>query len=1093
MYLIVLPKVTKASLHALTQSKEFLSSFFFIRLYSQLISHNNQFICHFTPFGLSGLPYLEYFAVLNFIDRLYRAISKLTNDFGGFIARLSPNIQALLSFRITCICFVSVFIRQNSAYAQGPVLANHPQPEILSSSEFLNTHSGFISYDIEVDSIGYIYFLGPDGLRKFNGSSIKMLSAAKGRTTLGFSSIFKDYKGMFWLHGKAGLGYVRNDTIHTYSLDETPLKKHGKWLESFYRDSSGTLHISARDKGYFSISSTGKVTDESASFAHLTGFGVTRLSDGTPFLFSVGKNLKSKDSLDLFYVDKSGKVDVITTFARNGYLFKSYLVEHADKSLSLSPGNKTIIRFFRDSLIHKYQFKYKIIQLFTDSRNALWVGTLDQGFFKVMNNDFENSQQFWEGAAAVAAEDQQGGLWVKSDSTSFGYMPQPNIDHYSKNNAYPYFNSIHYVLDKGKQVICAAPPKGIYAFGDSISYIDIPTKKHIEGTRRYYRYPLEMRYDTVKKHLWVAYKDELMRYDGLDWASFPIDPLQFSNRVTVDLKTSTTGELIGATANFLYQLRNDSLVIISETSPAKIRSFDLAEDGKVWINSHNGVWVLKNKVFYRPLPQMPTSLLKPCAFIAYTQGCAWVQSMDDTLYQISDSAKPVRSRDGKHPRLVSYSVAPNGDLWGFSGQEHPSLYRIRTEAGRPIAQPFAFNDHGAQNSWTDRFVVTKKAIYSATNYGLFTCKLEELQEEYRKAIVVIDELRINHKKADIQTEHTLSYTENYLHLTFDAIGFRKLPVTYRYRLRGLDSTWLESEFQQVQYTNLSPGFYEFTVQAKIGSQGAWSSPQSIKLRITPPYWETTWFRLVILLAVVGLVALASILWTKRVRRNEQMKAQVSLEMSRLELRALKAQINPHFIFNAISSVMFYLSQNQADDAESYLERFSRLIRMVLEKSEKSSVPLHEEIELLRHYVSLESERFDGAEIEFNVAYEGINPEEVNIPPALFQPYIENAIWHGLKPKNGQRLISLSFSKETDSLHVLIEDNGIGRAASAKIGTGKRKHRSLGMMIASRRIEILNRENLKHVEVEDIQDTSGQVSGTRIRLYIPLQQSSKRVK
>lgn len=1093
MYLIVVAKGNQGGPPCTDSIKGVPLEFLFIHFRFQLISHNNQFIHHSTPFGLSGLLYLEYFAVLNFIDRLYREISKLTNDFAGFIARQSPNIQALLSFRIICICFVSVFIHHNSAYAQGPVLANHPQPEILSSSEFLNTHSGFLSYDIEVDSLGYVYFLGPDGLRKFNGSSIKMLSAAKGRTTLGFSSIFKDYKGMFWLHGRAGLGFVRNDTIHTYSLDETPLKKHGKWLESFYRDSLGTLHISPRDMGYFSISSTGRVTDESASFTQLTGFGVTHLSDGTPFLFSVGKDFNKRDSLDLFYVDKSGKADVITRFARNGFLFKSYLVEHADKSLSLSPGNKTIIRFFRDSLIHQYQFKYKIIELFTDSRNTLWVGTLDQGFFKVTDNNFENSQRFWKGAAAVTAEDQQGGLWVKSDSTSFGYLPHPNIDHFSKNNAYPYFNDIHYVMDKGEQVICAAPPKGIYTFGDSISYFDIPTKKHEEGTMRHYRYPLNMCYDTVKQYLWIAYKDELMRWDGLDWRSFLLDPTQFSNSITVDLKTNSKGELVGATTKFIYQLINDSISIISKASPARIRSFDLAENGKIWVNSHKGVWVLKNKTFYRPLPQMPPSLLKPCAFIAYTQGCAWVQSIDDTLYQISDSAKPVRSRDGKYPRLVSYSVAPNGDLWGFSGQENPSLYRIRTEPDRPIAQPFAFNDHGVQNSWADRLVVTEKAIYSATNYGLFTCKLQELQEEYRKAIVVIDELRINHKKTDIQTDHTLSHTENYLHLIFDAIGFRKLPVTYRHRLRGLDSTWLESEFQQVQYTNLSPGFYEFTVQAKIGSQGAWSNPQSIKLRITPPYWKTTWFRLVILLVVVGLVALASILWTKRVRRNEQMKAQVSLEMSRLELRALKAQINPHFIFNAISSVMFYLSQNQADDAESYLERFSRLIRMVLEKSEKSSVPLNEEIELLRHYVSLESERFDGAEIEFDVAYEGINPEEVNIPPALFQPYIENAIWHGLKPKKGQRLISLSFSKETDSLLVLIEDNGIGRAASAKIGTGKRKHRSLGMMITSRRIEILNRENLKHVEVEDIQDTGGQVSGTRIRLYIPLQQSSKRVK
>ena len=229
------------------------------------------------------------------------------------------------------------------------------------------------------------------------------------------------------------------------------------------------------------------------------------------------------------------------------------------------------------------------------------------------------------------------------------------------------------------------------------------------------------------------------------------------------------------------------------------------------------------------------------------------------------------------------------------------------------------------------------------------------------------------------------------------------------------------------------------------------------------------------------------------RKIEQLEArlqtqEISKQITDLRVKALRAQMNPHFLFNSLNAIQECIITQQTDAAVSYLAKFSKLVRLILENSESQTISLAKEIETLYLYLDVEGLRFaEKFKYQINVKTH-LDPSLLSIPPMLVQPYAENAIWHGLLNKNGERFLKIDFSSDDDSLFVSIEDNGIGRqkADSFKNPT-KKEHTSLGMKLTSERINILNELNPTDAkaEIEDLFDKKGASAGTRIKLTLPL--------
>lgn|GEM_PF-3847134 len=203
--------------------------------------------------------------------------------------------------------------------------------------------------------------------------------------------------------------------------------------------------------------------------------------------------------------------------------------------------------------------------------------------------------------------------------------------------------------------------------------------------------------------------------------------------------------------------------------------------------------------------------------------------------------------------------------------------------------------------------------------------------------------------------------------------------------------------------------------------------------------------------------------------------------------ALRKQMNPHFIFNSLNSIQSFILQNDKLSANIYLSKFAGLMRKVLENSQHHLITFEKEIEVLTLYIELEEQRFDN---KFNCSWiidPTIDIVSHKLPPLILQPYIENAIWHGLLHKDGDRMLTISLMKNADQLICTIEDNGIGRVAAMAISKNKSNHESLGTKITQKRIDLINSLNKSGIGVQyfDLYNNEGLANGTKVELTIPV--------
>ncbi|MGB4850194.1 MAG: histidine kinase, partial [Saprospiraceae bacterium] len=344
----------------------------------------------------------------------------------------------------------------------------------------------------------------------------------------------------------------------------------------------------------------------------------------------------------------------------------------------------------------------------------------------------------------------------------------------------------------------------------------------------------------------------------------------------------------------------------------------------------------------------------------------------------------------------------------------------------------------------------------------------------------------------------LSYTENFLTIRFSVINLTDAENnTVQYRMDGLEDHWnIRNGISQVIYTNIPPGKYTFFIRAA-NNDGIWNEKETrILISIKPPFWQRTWFYILLGIMASGFIGFLynykltqSIKQNKLLSEKETLKAEAEKQMAQLEMTALRAQMNPHFIFNCLNSINRFIIVNDNDTASEYLTKFSKLIRQVLDNSRGDKSLLATEIETLKLYIEMESLRFtDKFESSIDIAAD-LNTNEFLIQPMLIQPYVENAIWHGLMHRKTKGKIEISFSKREDSLLVEIVDNGVGREMAKSIKENQLVQRkSHGMKVTAERMSLLSKKMNVPVEavVEDLYNEHHESIGTKVKLTLPLE-------
>jgi ligand-binding sensor domain-containing protein len=306
---------------------------------------------------------------------------------------------------------------------------------------------------------------------------------------------------------------------------------------------------------------------------------------------------------------------------------------------------------------------------------------------------------------------------------------------------------------------------------------------------------------------------------------------------------------------------------------------------------------------------------------------------------------------------------------------------------------------------------------------------------------------------------------------------------FSYRLNRLDP-WVNMDNQRtIRLINLSPG--DYFLEIKASSKSGQIKTGKLAFSVAPPFWKTSWF---LILAAILLVTGSWLIYKRRIAQFK-IKADLDKLLSQTEMKALHAQMNPHFIFNSLNSIREMILNNENKEASRYLSKFAHLIRVTLDQSGQSFISLRHSIDYLQRYIEMEKIR-NG---HFNCTIRVdplLEPDETILPPMLIQPFIENAIWHGSSGDHRQIDIQVQFNKCNDHLECVVDDNGIGIDQSMnKKNVSDPTHHPVGISNIRSRIQLLNKKhNLQSsVTVEDKSKIAGHTeTGTRVTLRLPLE-------
>ena len=385
-------------------------------------------------------------------------------------------------------------------------------------------------------------------------------------------------------------------------------------------------------------------------------------------------------------------------------------------------------------------------------------------------------------------------------------------------------------------------------------------------------------------------------------------------------------------------------------------------------------------------------------------------------------------------------------------------------------------------------LVYNDSLYVASDDGL-TIIPEAGIGEMRPQLPIpyLQSVQVNGTDADLADQELRISGKNKIKFGFSCINYSAAPLIYSYQLTGLDTSWSIGTAREVVYQNLGIGDYTFRVRAqKPGTE--FSTPVDFNIVVSATLWQHPLFYIGLFIVISGWVLLSFHRRSLRRRRALEMDNQLIL----LEQKALLTMMNPHFIFNALGSVQNHLLHNQPKDAAQYLSQFARLIRQNLNAIKTGFISIEEEIDRLKNYLELEKLRMEN-HFDYTISLEDdFDEEEAMIPSMIVQPFVENAVWHGISQlKNQSGRVWINFSLETDdTIKITISDNGLGKSQTNPVSIKSRDHLNLSTEVTRRRLELLGKKHKVHTSVSYHEANPGQVNpGTKVVIVVPVSYST----
>jgi len=412
---------------------------------------------------------------------------------------------------------------------------------------------------------------------------------------------------------------------------------------------------------------------------------------------------------------------------------------------------------------------------------------------------------------------------------------------------------------------------------------------------------------------------------------------------------------------------------------------------------------------------------------------------------------------------------------------------------------YGFN-YGINSSSLTGAIFRKQSgeILVGSKVGFYTFDPRNIAMQSPAPQIIMRELKVSGQlliPIDSVQSVTLQHNQNIFSIGFAGIHFSNPGENiHLYKLESYDADWRKAGAERTAYYfNVPPGKYIFRV--RVGNNEDIWAEKSLPIEIVPAWWTNIYF-IIFSLLLIAAILYAAVRYRFRLQLRRQLEkskidqqlAELQQRSSELEMQALRSQMNPHFIFNALNAINRFILEDDTSEASGYLTKFSRLIRFILQNSEQSLIPLERELQTLELYLELEALRFD-YHFSYTIQTDpSLDTPSILVPPLIIQPYAENAIWHGLMHKATHGHLEIKLHKDNNWLYCIIRDDGIGRKRAGELKSkSANQHKSMGMKITAGRMELLKKQTryASAITINDPVKKDGSSGGTEVILKIPL--------
>lgn len=955
--------------------------------------------------------------------------------------------------------------------AQEPVTIHLSEKNGLPDKEF---------YNIFEDNKGFIWLCADKGFFRYDGVTYKNYSNDEQRG-LSVFGVKQDHVGQIWCNNISGqFFYVKGDKL-TLFID---LRKQLK----------GELADFLIDEEYlwlFTVANIYKVNLKTKE-VKIIKKGSKHL--GVPFRYNNTIYYQDKDSISSITSDNKIK-NLVSTKLLNRTLEgvvigqgKSNIFK-LDTDLFLMQNRLNVNAFFQfDILKHNFKIikgfeeaeREKITDIF-ENNNEVWLAS-ESGVwvYEYMQNHFRLKKRFLKNENVTKIlKDKDNNYWFTTLNSGIYIIPNINIE---KCNISPINKNISSLDKINDSTLIFGLSKGNIGFYNTNNHrakiIDLPTNDRVSALIYHPnkniiiskdRSSYVLSYKTLKyskhseylamKSFSIVENDDLLytNYNNvrlLKSSDFKVSKKDFfkKRKIVSDIKRTYTS----------FYDKNKKEVYISFVD-------DLVKYDSIW---NTTIIQYKNKPVYGK------------SISETDNGIIWVATFKNGIFGIkNDSVRHhFTTENGLSSNNIERIKADNNTLW-IALDNSIQVLDVITKDIKTLRK-----SDGVLSYDISGIEVLNNKIYFSSNEGLFSIdKHKSFKSNTSK--LYFNKIEINERDTLINTSYTLKYDQNAIKVGFNVNGFiYNQKGKYKYRLKGFNSNWLITDIGEnsVKYNSLPSGNYTFQVQPFIESTDDQPTIKELRIIINSPYWETWWFIWSISLLILG----STIMYFRNKMKNKEKERITQLEKLSLEkeliainLTALRSQMNPHFIFNALNSIQDLVLKEDTEASYDYIVLFAELIRNALSYSNQDFISIDKELKFLKVYLQLEKLRFGS---DFNYTISCNSNESIDIPSLLIQPFIENALVHGLLHKSGKKELNIEFMFVDNMLQCIITDNGIGRTKASEIANRQgNHHESFALGAIEKRLQIFKKQYNNDIGyvIEDLYDNDI-AKGTKVTVTMP---------